>query len=126
MSVLREQTFGQRSRAGLVRAFGLSRRAHNLALADLVLGERRAGPDNCIPSALCASRAKSILGTMPTAAGSLNPVGIFAGLDTSVLSIPTKRVDRRLILAVSRPEIQAILVAPDLSTRANDVIMRCC
>jgi site-specific recombinase XerD len=40
----------------------------------------------------------------------------FAGLATSVLSIPTKRTDRRLICALSRPEIQAILGAPDLST----------
>jgi len=40
----------------------------------------------------------------------------FAGLSTSVLAIPTKRTDRRLICALSRAEIQAILGAPDLST----------
>ena len=40
----------------------------------------------------------------------------FAGLATSILSIPTKRADRRLICALSRPEIQAILGAPNLST----------
>ncbi|KLU26561.1 integrase [Caballeronia mineralivorans PML1(12)] len=40
----------------------------------------------------------------------------FAGLSTSILAIPTKRTDRRLICALSRPEIDAILGAPDLST----------
>ncbi|WP_322041260.1 tyrosine-type recombinase/integrase [Burkholderia diffusa] len=39
-----------------------------------------------------------------------------AGLATSVRAIPTKRTDRRLICSLSRPEIQAILAAPDLSS----------
>jgi site-specific recombinase XerD len=39
-----------------------------------------------------------------------------AGLATSVLAIPTKRTDHRLICALSRSEIQAILSIPDLST----------
>jgi integrase/recombinase XerD len=43
----------------------------------------------------------------------------FAGLSTSVLAIPTKRTDHRLICALSRPEIQAILGAPDLSTSSG-------
>lgn len=40
----------------------------------------------------------------------------FAGLAASILAIPTKRTDRRLICALSRSEIQAILGAPDLLT----------
>ncbi|HEF5870450.1 TPA: tyrosine-type recombinase/integrase [Burkholderia cenocepacia] len=43
----------------------------------------------------------------------------YAGLSTSVLAIPNKRTDRRLICALSRTEIQAILGAPDLSTSSG-------
>lgn len=43
----------------------------------------------------------------------------FAGLSTSVLAIPTKPSGHRLICALSRPEIQAILGAPDLSTSSG-------
>ncbi|MGF6537288.1 tyrosine-type recombinase/integrase [Paraburkholderia youngii] len=43
----------------------------------------------------------------------------FAGLSTSVLAIPTKRTDRRLICALARAENQAILGAPDLSTSSG-------
>ncbi|MEJ8794664.1 tyrosine-type recombinase/integrase [Trinickia caryophylli] len=39
-----------------------------------------------------------------------------AGLATPVRAIPTKRTDRRLICSLSRPEIQAILATPDLSS----------
>lgn len=39
-----------------------------------------------------------------------------AGLATSVRAIPTKRIDRRLICSLSRPEMQAILATPNLSS----------
>ncbi|GCB06828.1 tyrosine-type recombinase/integrase [Ralstonia sp. SET104] len=42
-----------------------------------------------------------------------------AGLATSVRAIPTKRTDRRLICSLSRPEMQAILAAPDLSSSSG-------
>lgn len=40
-----------------------------------------------------------------------------AGLATSVRSIQEKRIDRHVIRSLSRSEIQAILAAPDLSSR---------
>ena len=37
------------------------------------------------------------------------------GLATRVLSIPCKRADKRMVRALSRTEIEAILAAPDLT-----------
>ncbi|HKX28136.1 MAG TPA: site-specific integrase [Blastocatellia bacterium] len=41
------------------------------------------------------------------------------GLATRVLSIPCKRTDRRLVRALSRIEIDAVLAAPDLTRRSG-------
>jgi integrase/recombinase XerD len=38
------------------------------------------------------------------------------GLATQILAIPAKRADRRLVSALSRPEVEALLDTPDLAT----------